>query len=142
MAFEEEKLDINFKLQSSLIVPGVSFLNLGLESKKKCATQLTQVISILEGKISRLDERSEQILTDCQKLLNGAIEALVEIFQFQEETKEETLTREKEEWRKEKELLLKESENALIKANAAEMKAMTALIKATAAEKEVLNDLL
>ena len=27
MAFEEEKLDLNFKLQSSLIVPKVSFLN-------------------------------------------------------------------------------------------------------------------
>ena len=75
-----------------------------------------------------MDERSEQIVTDCQKLLNGAIEALVEIFQFQEETKEETLKREKEEWLKEKELLLKQSETALIKANAA--------------EKKVLNDLL
>ena len=77
MAFEEEKLDLNFKLQSSLIVPEVSFLNLGFENKKMCATRLRQVISTLEGKISRIDEKSEQIVTDYQKLLNSAIETLV-----------------------------------------------------------------
>jgi exonuclease VII small subunit len=53
-----------------------------LENKKKCAAQLTQVISSLEGKISRLDQRSLQVVTDCQDLLNNAIETLVEILQF------------------------------------------------------------
>jgi hypothetical protein len=80
MAFEVNKRNLNFKLQSSLIVPGVTFLNLDLDSKKKYATQLSQNISTLEGKISRLDESFEQVVNDCQKLLNRAIKTLLEIF--------------------------------------------------------------
>jgi hypothetical protein len=38
------------------------------------------VISTLEGKISRLDQSSLQVVTDLKKLLNGAIKTLVEIF--------------------------------------------------------------
>ena len=50
------------------------------------------------------------MVTDCEKLLNGAIEELVDILHFKEETKEERFKREQDEWRKEKELLLKENE--------------------------------
>ena len=55
MALKQEKLDFNFKSQSSLSVPEISFLNYGLENKKMCEAQLTQVIETLEGKITRLD---------------------------------------------------------------------------------------
>ncbi len=55
------------------------------------AAQLNQVIQILEGKITRLDQRSYQVVSDCKKLLNSAIKELVEILHFKEETKEEKL---------------------------------------------------
>jgi hypothetical protein len=53
-----------------------------LENKKKGADQVIQVISTLEGKISRLDQRSKKVLSDCQKLLNDAIETYFVIFKF------------------------------------------------------------
>ncbi len=102
---------------------------------------MTQVIFNLEGKISRLDQRSLQVFTDCQDLLNTAIETLVEIFQFQEETKEEIFKRGQEEWRKEKELLLKEKKTALIKAET-EKKAIYDLELKFKTEKKALSDLL
>ena len=58
-----------------------------------CAAQVTQVISFLEEKISGLDQRSEQVLTDFQKLLHGAIETFVKIYQFQGESKQEMFMR-------------------------------------------------
>ncbi len=72
---------------------------------------MNQVIKTLEGKIARLDQRSQQVVTEFEKLLNGAIEVLVEILHFQEESNEERFKREQNEWKKEKELLLKEKEN-------------------------------
>jgi hypothetical protein len=83
------------------------------------------------------------VRTDCQKLLNDAVETLVEIFKFQEEeTQEEIFKREQDEWRKEKELLFKKKETALIKATAVELKAITDLVVKAEAEKKALSDLL
>jgi hypothetical protein len=53
-----------------------------LENKKKGAAQVTHVISSLEGKISRFDQRSKKVLVDCQKLLNDAIEMYFDIFKL------------------------------------------------------------
>jgi hypothetical protein len=41
MALEEQKLDLKIISQSSLSVPEVSFLNHGLENKKKGAIQVS-----------------------------------------------------------------------------------------------------
>ncbi len=145
MALEEEQLGLNFKSQSSLSVPEVSFLNQGLESKKKYAAEITQVIFTLEGKIDSLDLRSQQVLIHFKNLLNVEIKKLVGIFKFQEETKEEIFKREQAEWRKEKGLLLQEKETALITATAAELKSISDLLEAEKVHaedfSEVLNDL-
>ena len=73
MAELTQHVDLKLIAQSSLTIPAVLLKNKYLETKKKEALEVSNVIASLEQKIGALERSNEQAKLEIEKMLNNTI---------------------------------------------------------------------
>ena len=81
MAELTQHVDLKLVAQSPLTIPAVLLKNKYLETKKKEAHEVANVIAQLEQKIVCLERSNEQAKLEIEKMLNGTILRQVSIIE-------------------------------------------------------------